>query len=385
MKLALLGNSPKGICLFRLEMINAMIREGIAVTVIFPSDAESPSRASAVISTLKAAGAKAELISLERARISPSSDMRYYYSIRRILGGAGYDAVLAYGIKPIVFGLSAAAAVGVPLRLAMVTGLGSAFIDVRTLKKRLVYGIACLGYKWALSQCQHVFFQNDDDLKAFQSLGLIVRTQDTSIVPGSGIPLSHYQAQPVPDVSNGLRFIFVGRLLYHKGLLDYLEAAQRMTETRQQKAEFWVVGGEDANPSSLKLVDLRQAYPSVQFFGEVSDVRTFLSQAHVFVLPSFREGTSRSALEAMATGRPIIVTDVPGCRHLVQSGKNGFLIKLQDPEGLCAAMQAYIDSPELCVQHGKAGRKLVEERFDVNIVNQHIIDTLRRLEIGNSV
>jgi glycosyltransferase involved in cell wall biosynthesis len=166
-------------------------------------------------------------------------------------------------------------------------------------------------------------------------------------------------------------------LLRDKGIVEYAEAARRL-KPRYPTARFQLVGPHDANPSAISRQQL-EAWRSegiIEYSGATDDVRSFLAGAGVFVLPSYREGTPMSVLEAMATGRPIVTTDVPGCRETVVPGENGFLVPAKDVAALAAAMERFIVAPELIPKMGRRSREIAVEKFDVRAVNAVILKTL---------
>ena len=234
-------------------------------------------------------------------------------------------------------------------------------------------------YALALRQARVVFFQNPDDEALFRRLGLVGSGQFVQRINGSGVKLSHYAPAPFP-ASPPVTFLMISRLLRDKGVVEYVEAARAVRATNPE-ARFRLLGGLDPNPSAIKKEELAawQAEGIIEYLGTVQDVRPALAACHVYVLPSYAEGTPRSVLEAMATGRPILTTDVPGCRETVNPGSNGVLVKARDAGALAEGMRGMIErakSPGTLETMGQASRELAEQKFDVRAVNRVILDSM---------
>jgi glycosyltransferase involved in cell wall biosynthesis len=253
----------------------------------------------------------------------------------------------------------------VPRRFALVTGLGYAFTGERS---GLLITVVRRLYAFALRRVHKVIFQNPDDQALFRERGVLSRRTPSAVVNGSGIDLMAYAVQPQPDV---LRFLMIGRLLGDKGVREYALAAQRIREVHPG-LRFRLVGWIDENPDAIGQSELDSwiASGNIEFLGRHSDVRPAIADAAVYVLPSYREGTPRTVLEAMAMGRPIITTDAPGCRETVDHGKNGFLVPVKSVDGLVSAMQRFIDDPMLACRMGSRSRQIAEEKYDVHKVNE---------------
>ena len=220
-----------------------------------------------------------------------------------------------------------------------------------------------------------IFFQNNDDVKVFTD-NKIIKKEKTVILNGSGVNLEKFTQKPLPD---GATFLCISRLIKDKGVYEYLKAA-RIVKEKYSNARFLLVGPYDSNPSALKPEELQPYIDDgiIEYFGEASDVRPYLEMCNVFVLPSYREGTPKTVLEAMATGRAIITTDATGCRETVINGENGYLVPIKDVDALSTAMIDLIEKPELISQMADKGLEFVKQKFDVNIVN-NIINTTMNL------
>jgi glycosyltransferase involved in cell wall biosynthesis len=295
------------------------------------------------------------------------------------------DVLLGYTAKPNVYGSLAAHAMGIPV-FNNIAGLGSVFIRGGWLA-RVLQRL----YRLALARSRRVFFQNPDDLQLFLSLGLVAQSQ-TALLPGSGVDLLKFQLVPLPcwqgptaAQSAGNRsfvFLLVARMLKDKGVEEYLQAA-RLIKTSHPQVECALLGFMDNdNPNAISAQQM-QAWVDegvVNYWGTSSDVREQLEQADCVVLPSYREGTPRTLLEAAAMGRPLIATDVPGCREVVCDGINGLLCQPRDQQDLAKQMTNMLAMTDTQLQQmGQASRQWVEQHFDEQIVIDQYRKALREL------
>jgi glycosyltransferase involved in cell wall biosynthesis len=250
-------------------------------------------------------------------------------------------------------------------RFALITGLGYAFQGKSN--RKLINLLVCFLYKLALRYTHKVIFQNPDDEGLFRSLNLLPEHIPSCIVNGSGVNITTYSPVPLSTEPN---FLLIARLLGDKGIREYIQAARHIV-SRFPHAVFHLVGWIDGNPDSITQSELDGWMKEgiVQFHGHLSDVRPAIKNCNIFVLPSYREGTPRSVLEAMAMGRPIITTDAPGCRETVIDGDNGFIVPVRSVNTLVTAMQRFIDEPQLILKMGKRSRQIAEDKYDVNKVN----------------
>jgi glycosyltransferase involved in cell wall biosynthesis len=216
-----------------------------------------------------------------------------------------------------------------------------------------------------------IFFQNKDDLFEFRKNIRFRPCQQFALVNGSGVDLEYFRQQPMPE---NFSFLLAARLISDKGVLEYANAA-RYLKGKYPYIKFFLAGWFDQTPYAIKkaLVTEWQQEGTIEFLGHVEDIREALKNASVFVLPSLREGTPRSVLEAMASGRPIITTDAPGCRETVREGINGFLIQPKNEYALRLRMEEFVKRPGLLPVMGEASRKIAEEKYDVHMVNDIII------------
>lgn len=368
--IVIFGSLAESLINFRGDLIEELVRRGHEVTGLAPPgpawvDAELAKR-----------GAHRRCIQFERTGLDPLADLRLLFELARCLRDLRPDVVLSYTIKPVVYGSIAARLVGVTKTAAMITGLGFAFIPGQSARRRLTSRVARMLYRVAMLCTDIVLFQNPDDEVEFRRYRLLSGRQRVMRTNGSGVNVRHFDYHPLPR--GAMRFLMIARLLVDKGVREYLQAARRVRQTHPE-AQFDLVGPYDANPSAIQPAEIEaaQAEGTILYHGAQADVRPFIRACHVYVLPSYREGTPRSVLEALAMGRPVITTDAPGCRETVLPGQNGFLVPARAIEPLAAAMLRFIEmsSPELD-RMARAARELATSKFDVTLVNATIIGAL---------
>ncbi|WP_241157100.1 glycosyltransferase family 4 protein [Adlercreutzia sp. ZJ304] len=308
--------------------------------------------------------------SISRNGLNPVADIKTKRNLFSILHQEQPDKVFTYQAKSNIYGCMAAHSAGIEDIYVMMGGLGSIFRS-DGLKNMIIRIIVSAEYRAALKYAKRIFFQNEDDVATFEHLKIIPNREKAVMVHGSGVNLDRFQCKPMPAQPS---FLFVGRLVKGKGVLDYLQAA-RLVKKAYPNVEFHIVGPFDSNPTALKLNDL-QPYiddKTVVFHGEQSDVRPFLEKCSCFVLPSYYgEGTPKAALEAMATGRPLIMADAVGCREVVRDGENGFLVSPKQPNEIASSMIKLIEAPEFAENTAKASRRMAEDIFNVCKVNDVI-------------
>ena len=367
-KVLLLGSYGPSLINFRGRLIAAMVERGHQVFAAAP-DIDSETEAK-----IRALGASPEPIGLGRTSLDPVATWRSGRELRALVRRVAPDVMIAYTIKPVVLGAAAARAAGVPCFAAMITGLGYPFLGGLHPKRVAIRLAAMFLYRRALANSQLVIFQNEDDRRDFRRMRLLTTGKPSIIVNGSGVDLEHFAPQPVPGE---LSFLMIARFMRDKGIREFGAAAARL------KAEFPSVrirlaGWLDESPDSISQTELDAIVKGgVEPLGQLSDVRQAIAESSVYVLPSYREGTPRTVLEAMAIGRAIITTDAPGCRGTVLEGDNGFLVPVGDAEALYGAMRRFIEDPALAQTMGAASLRLVREKYDVEAVNAAILQAVR--------
>ena len=373
MKILLIASFADSLINFRLPLIRELQRRGIVVDVAAPFQVDDEH----TIAQLSLHGVQIHNISLQRNGINLFQDLFTFYSLFKLLKEIEPECVLAYTVKPVVYGMLAAWLAGVPRRYALITGLGYAFVDndKSSLSRKSLGWLVRKLYSYALSRAEKVFFQNPDDQSLFINRNILNRNALSCVLNGSGVDLSHFFVTPLP--SGSIRFLMIARLLGDKGVREYAEAARRIRQI-YPNVRFLLVGWIDGNPNSISKEELDSwvLEGNLEFLGKLQDVRPAISQCNVFVLPSYREGTPRTVLEAMAMGRAIITTDTPGCRETVVNNENGYLIEVKSVDALTNAMILFIANPYLCARMGSRSRIISENKYDVNKVNAKILNEM---------
>lgn len=351
---------------FRGPLVKRLCDDGHEVHVLAPNISAEPK----VIEKLRQMGVQDyHDTDLQTTGLNPVKDMASLLSLYRLLRQIAPDIILAYTIKPVIWGVIAGWLANVPKRVALITGLGYAFTGKASGKRKLTQLIARKLYKIALSHAHVVIFQNPDDAATFRQMGLLAKSCDPVIVNGSGVDLSHYRPEDFPE--KPIKFLLIARLLGDKGIREYAQAAKQIM-AKNDNVECHIVGGSYPSPDAIAQIEVEgwcRDFGMI-WHGAVTDVRPYIANSHVYVLPSYREGTPRTVLEAMAAGRPIITTDAPGCRETVKDGVNGYLIAPRQVQPLAEAMQKFIDNPDLITKMGQASSVYVEEKYDVHKVNK---------------
>lgn len=359
---------PHSLIQFRGPLLDALLAAGKDVHVAVPDLA--PGGEIAV--TLSNKGVRVHHIPLQRTGLNPVRDLRLLLSLIVLMLRLRPRYVLSYTIKPVVYGSIAAWLAGVEHRFALVTGLGYAFTGTASGKRALLRRLIQRLYRFALKRTHRVFFQNPDDEALFREFELLPEIVPSSVVNGSGVDVAEYSVAPLPDNPS---FLLIARLLGDKGVREYAQAAQ-LVKAVYPEAVFRLVGWIDDNPDVITQRELDQWVDSglLEFLGRLDDVRPAISDCSVYVLPSYREGTPRTVLEAMAMGRAVITTDAPGCRETVVDGDNGFLVPVKDVNALADAMIKMVATPGLAASMGERSRRIAEEKYDVHKVNAAMLE-----------
>lgn len=368
--LALITSHAPSLVHFRAPLIRKLHDQGIQVLALAPNFDEHTRIA------IQALGATPIDCSMNRTGMNPLVDFINTWKMVRLLNSLKPDITLGYFIKPVIFGSIAAWCAGVPRRFAMLEGLGFVFTPSDTglsFKRRMLKRLVLWLYKLGLSRAYRVIFLNHDD-QAELLAARVLSVRKSFLLGGIGVEFSQWPLQP--PVLAPVSFLLVARLLREKGIEHYAAAA-RIVKAKYPAARFVLLGGLDENPGAITVADVEVWVNEgiLEWHGHVP-VRPWLEKTSVFVLPSYREGVPMSTQEAMAMGRPVITTDVPGCRETVVDGVNGFLVPVRNPEALAEKMCLFIEKPELISQMGLESRRLAEDRFDVHKVNEKLIGLL---------
>jgi glycosyltransferase involved in cell wall biosynthesis len=359
-------NAAWNIWNFRRPVIAALIDEGHRVTVLAPIDEAVPK--------LERMGCKFVSLPMDSKGLNPLRDLALLRRIRAAFARERPDVILSYTIKNNLYGALAARSLGVPF-IPNVSGLGTAFLGSEMLRM-----VAATLYRVAFANLPTVFFQNSEDQDLFVERRM-VRQAQARVLPGSGINLKHFAPAEYPIKNAPPTFLMIARLLRDKGVQEFVEAAG-IVKARHTNARFQLLGAIDAQNRtaiSRETVTEWEHSPGIDYLGTCDDVREFIAQAHCIVLPSYREGAPRTLIEAAAMARPVIATDVPGCRSVVEDGVTGYLCEVRSGQSLSEACLRFIElEREQQVALGLAGRKKMQLEFD----EAHVIGAYRSAIAG---
>lgn len=367
-KILIFSSSSMSLVNFRGHLIKTLVSNDYIVTTAAPRD----NTYAQVENWCKENGVELRPLVIKNTGKNPFQDFFTLINIILLIIKIKPHVLFAYGIKPVIYSSIGGYITKVPSVFSMITGLGNCFIEEN--ETSFFSKILNFSYKFALSFNKKVIFQNEDDASLFTNKGMVNKEQ-VVIVNGSGVDLSYFQYREIPPST--IRFLFIGRLIKQKGIIEYIEACKALKK-KYSHIIFSVVGEIYPNPSMLSQEEFEDLKSSlyIEYLGKMEDVRPILQESSVFVLPSYREGTSRAALEAMATGLPIITTNAPGCWQTVQDGVNGFVVPTKNSSDLIKAMEKFIVDPELIPVMGKESRKIAEQKYDVHEVNKQILEVL---------
>ena len=361
-KIMIVAGLGVSLVLFRGELIKNWLGKGFKIVAAAPGNE--------VKGPLEEMGASYRCIPLDRTSLNPFYDVALLFKLKRLLKEEKPDYLFCYTAKPVIFGSLAAYFYRKIRVFVMITGLGYVF-SADSWKSLLLQKLVIQLYKIAMFRNEKVFFQNPDDREEFLRLK-ITRREKMVLINGSGVNTSYFSPVPLPEKQTS--FLMIARLLKEKGVKEYIEAAG-VVKQKYPEVRFVLVGWSfEENPSAIgqEQVDLWRNEGIVEIYGETNNVRPFIAEASVYVLPSYREGTPRTVLEAMSMGRPIITSDAPGCRETVIDGVNGYLVPVKDVSALVDAMEKFIWKPELLKHMGIESRRLAVKKYDVHKVNQVI-------------
>lgn len=393
-----IGAYAKSVVNFRGDLIRAFLARGHSVVAMAGAEGGAGGstvragkvEAGEIRERVEELGASYRSYPVQRNGMNPFRDVRTLFALRKVFHELKPDVVIAYTIKPVIWG-------GLAFRsrkrdakfYALITGLGLAF-QPGGFKQSILTRLVTFLYRSALAGAAKVIFQNEENCNVFVDRNIVHRDK-TMLVNGSGVNLDKFSLLPFPH--SNLTFLTIARLLGDKGLRE-LERASSVIKSECESVTINLVGPADPSPDGIPLSDVQRWNDSgtLNYLGESSDVRPHIAACHVYVLPSYHEGMPRTVLEAMAAGRPIITTDVPGCRETVpltdkgrlqrdrgetvMEGENGYLVCVKDPVALAEAMQHFIDNPELIRAMGKRSREIAEEKYDVHKVNAVMLEAI---------
>ena len=370
----IIGTVASSILGFRANLIKALLEQQHSVYAFVSEYSQDELNAIAVL------GAIPITYKSNRGGMNPLADAKATYALTKKIKEIAPDLVFSYFSKPVIFGTLAARFAKAPRVIGMLEGLGYAFTEQPeglSKKAKLVKSIQVLLYKIALPQLDNIIFLNSDDPKDLLE-AYHIKVKQLDILGGIGLDLDKYRHQPIENTDLPINFLFIGRMLKEKGIHDFVAAA-KIVKQSYPNVQFTVLGAIDSsNPGALQQSELDRlvSLNIINYPGQVDDVQKWIADSHVFVLPSYREGVPRSTQEAMAIGRAVITTDVPGCRETVVDGVNGFLVEKWNPQALAEKMIYFIEYPEQIAIMGYESYKIAQDKFDAHKVNKRLINML---------
>lgn len=361
-RILFLANHDATIYNFRLELIERLLLDGYDVIIVSPYGNQ--------IEDLKSLGCQYVKVNMDRHGMNPFKDLKLLTNYKKVLKNIKPDIVFTYTIKPNIYGAMACKALKIPC-VVNITGLGTAVEQKGILQK-----ITLTLYKIALKKVQTIFFQNEENMRFFREKKLY--SEKHKLLPGSGVNLKKFIPLEYPEEKNEIRFLFIGRIMRTKGVFELFECARCM-RAKYKNIFFDVVGWDDDGLAGEIEKAAREG--TIVFHGKQNNVIPFIQQAHCIVLPSYFEGTSNVLLEAAASARPVIATDVPGCKETFEDGITGFSCKAKDVKSLETAIEKFLRlSHEEKAAMGKKGRLKMQKEYDRNIVVDRYINELNEIQ-----
>lgn len=362
MRILLICPTSNQIITFRKSLIEKFQSEGFEVfTVAFDDDNRA---------IIEERGITHFAVSGTNRSLNPIKILTLKNSYKKIIKQIQPDIVFTFMLKPNLFGVRAAKSAGVKKIFAMVEGAGDVFIN-NGLKWKIIRAIVCNMYRKSFKSSDKVFFLNNDDKSEFITRRL-AKEEQCEVIPGIGVDTEYFEYKPI---KNHRTFLMIARMLKTKGVMEYCNAA-RIVKQKYPDAVFNYIGAE----GNIKISDIQEYIDdgSINYLGTTKDVRPFLEDCAVFILPSYREGIPVSVLEAEATGRCVIASNSVGCKDTVTDGYNGFLVERRDYVAMADKVMWCIEHPEDVEQFGINSRKLVEDKFDKNKINNHIFELMEK-------
>jgi len=363
-KVALITNSVRGLLSFRKDLINVLNDKGAVVLGFAPDISKND------ITNLKKINVKPIKYLLNRTSVNPFFEVISIISLIKLFKKEKPHIVFCFQIKPAIYGSIAATLCHTNKIYVMIEGLGYLFTD-NNLKTKIIRRITIGLFKIVLTRVKKVFFLNQEDRKEFIK-NRIIKPDKSIVLGGIGVDLDEWKC--INKKESDISFIFIGRLLKEKGIMEFLRAAE-FIKLRYPSIKFIVLGDVDSNPGSIKKEDILLYVKKgvIEWPGFV-DIKPWLAKKSVFVLPSYyREGVPRSTQEAMAMGCPVITTNSIGCRDTVINELNGYLVPPKNEVALAAAMEKFILHPEIIEPMGRESRLLAEKKFDAKKINKIIM------------
>lgn len=358
-KVLMLVNHEIVIYNFRLELVEALLREGYEVHISSPYGEK--------IDELVALGAKFHDIQMDRHGMNPLQELRLVSAYKRLMSDVQPDVVLGYTVKPNLYGAMVAGWYGIPF-IANITGLGIA-MQTKSLSQKIILVLYHISFK----KVKKVYFQNTANRQFFIDHNIAIGRHE--VLPGSGVNIDRYYYQEYPAESDIIKFLFIGRLMKDKGIEEFVEAA-KVVKKHYPKAELMAVGRNDGD--YVEYINNAAQEGWVTYFEERKDVKDLIGEANCVVLPSYHEGMANVLLEAASSGRPVIASDIPGCRETFEEGKTGIKCRVKSSEDLARAMMEFINLPyDTKKNMGINGREKMVKEFDRRIVVNEYLKEIR--------
>jgi len=365
---AIVINTSWNIINFRMGLLKALQKEGYRVIAIAPKDNYSEK--------FKELNIEYYDIKINNKGTNPFEEIQLIFDFYQLYKKITPDVLLHYTIKPNIYGTIAARILKIPV-ISNISGLGTVFLNESLSSK-----VAQLLYKIALKYPIKVFYQNPHDRNLFVKCNL-VKSEKSALLPGSGINLEEFKpiAHSISKIDN-VNFLFIARLVKDKGLIEFVEAA-RLLKKKYTKVEFNILGAYyPGNPTAItqKEMDNWISEGIINYLGTSDNVKSVIAQSDCIVLPSYREGLSRVLLEAASMEKPIVTTNVPGCKDVVDDGINGFLCQVKDSHDLADKMKKILNlSRAQRVEMGRKGREKIVKEFDELIVITKYLDEIHQV------
>ena len=356
---------------FRLPLIKELLRKGNKVSVATTKYKFVDNLKNQLIYL----GVNINIFSLSRSGLNFLQDYKSYREMRTIIQNCKPDIVIAYTAKPVIYSGMILKKFPKIMYCPLITGLGYGFTTDNSFKRIILKYLMIKLYQEGLKSAAKVIFQNKDDENLFYKLKIIKKNNLTRVVNGTGVDLNAYPFSVLPSKQI---FLMISRLLVDKGVREYVEAA-KIVRSRIPNITFQLAGYLDENPSGINFKELQSwiKQGDIQYLGEIESVQSILKSCRYYVLPSYREGTPRSTLEALSTGRPVITTDVPGCRETVIHKKNGLLVPPKNSEALAKAMITLLEEKDETIQAmAKESHLIAKNKYQIEKVNKSILSII---------
>jgi len=355
-KIIIISCASRDFLLFRLGLLKELKARGFNIIISAPHDNYSDKLIKLGYNFLN--------LQINRKGLNPIEDLILFIKILKILLKEKPNIIINFSIKPIIYGSFASYFFKNLKLINVLTGLGYVFI-----KNNLLTTIVKILYKIALLRADKIIFQNRDDFEYFKK-NKLVSSKKSEVILSSGVDTEYFKPLKLKKTSKNFIFLFMGRILWDKGIKEFIESAKIVRE-KYRNTKFQILGWFDkSNPSEVSKEYIEELCKKgiIEYLGNFDDVRPFIAQSDVVVLPSYREGVPKVLLEAASMEKPIITTDAPGCREVVKHKLNGLLVPIKDVKSLSEAMLWMIEHPKDRKKMGREGRKIIIKIFDERMV-----------------